>query len=106
MKYMIEYSVRTVGLDHETNFANQEALLKAFASWEPEDGLTVHAFVSHVNSDGGYVLVDAPDPKIVASFVSKYIYWNDVEVIPVVDVEEIVPINLESLAWARAATGG
>ncbi len=104
MKYMIEYSVRTVGLSHENNFANQEALLKAFGSWEPEDGLTVHAFVSHLNSDSGYVLVEADDPKVIASFVSKYIYWNDVEVMPVVDVEEIVPINLESLAWARAAS--
>ncbi len=30
MKYMIEYSVRTAGLSHNENFANQEALLNAF----------------------------------------------------------------------------
>jgi hypothetical protein len=104
MKYMIEYSVRTAGLTHDQNFTNQEALLNAFGKWEPEEGLTVLAFVSKVNSDSGYVLVEADDPKVVASFVSKYIYWNDVDVIPVVDVAEIVAINLESLAWARAAS--
>ena len=42
--------------------------------------------------------VEAEDPKVVASFVSKYVYWNDVNVVPVVDVGEIVPIDLESLA--------
>jgi hypothetical protein len=106
MKYMIEYSVRTAGLSHNENFANQEALLHAFGKWQPEQGLTVHAFVSHLNSDSGYVLVEADDPKVIASFVSKYIYWNDVDVVPVVDVEEIVPINLASLAWARSASSG
>jgi len=48
--------------------------------------------------------VEADDPKVVASFVSKFVYWNDVDVAPVVDVAEIVPINAESLAWARTAS--
>ncbi len=106
MKYMVEYNVRTVGLTHDQNFANQEALLTAFGKWQPEEGLTVLAFVSHLNSDGGYVLVETSDPKVVASFVAKFIYWNDVNVVPVVDVEEIVPINLQALAWARGASKG
>ena len=106
MKYMIEYSVRTAGLSHNENFANQEALLNAFGKWQPENGLTVLAFVSTLNSDSGYVLVEADDPKVIASFVSKYVYWNDVDVVPVVDVEEIVAINTESLAWARSASSG
>ena len=106
MKYMIEYSVRTVGLSHDQNFMNQEALLKAFGNWQPEEGMTVLAFVGRLDSDSGYALVEADDPKVIASFVSKYIYWNDAEVIPVVDIEEIVPINLESLAWARSASSG
>lgn len=106
MKYMIEYSVRTAGLSHNENFANQEGLLNAFGKWQPETGLTVLAFVSTLNSDSGYVLVEADDPKVIASFVSKYIYWNDVDVVPVVDVAEIVAINTESLAWARSASSG
>ena len=106
MKYMIEYSVRTAGLSHSENFANQQALLNAFGKWQPEKGLTVDALVSTVNSDSGYVLVEADDPKVVASFVSKYIYWNDIDVVPVVDVQEIVAINLDSLAWAWSAASG
>ena len=102
MKYMIEYEVRTAGLSHDQNLANQDALLKAFGKWAPEDGLKVHAFVSNLNN-GGYVLVEAADADVVYSFVSKFFYWNDTKVVPVVDVGEIVRIGTASLAWARAA---
>ncbi len=105
MKYMIEYEIRTAGLSHDQNFANQQALLNAFGKWKPEEGLTVHAFVSNLNF-GGYVLVEAAEPGAVLSFVSKFYYWNDVEVVPVVDVAEAVTTGTESLAWARAASSG
>ncbi len=105
MKYMVEYEIRTTGLSHDQNLASQEALLKAFGKWKPEEGLTVHAFVASLNN-GGYVLVEAADPGPVASFVSKFFYWNDVEVVPVVDVAEAVTTGTASLAWARAAASG
>ena len=57
-------------------------------------------------NNGGYVLVEATDAGIVLSFVSKFIYWNDVEVVPVVDVTEAVTTGSESLAWARSASKG
>jgi hypothetical protein len=104
MKYMIEYSIRTAGLSHDQNLDNQEALLKAFGTWEPEEGLTIHAFVANLNN-GGYVLVEADDANVVLSFVSKYFAWNDVDVVvPVVDVAESVAVTSASLAWARAAS--
>jgi hypothetical protein len=103
MKYMIEYEIRTTGLSHEQNLASQDALLvKAFSKWKPEEGLTVHAFLSHSNH-GGCVLAGAAEPGVVLSFVSKFNYWNDVQVVPVADVTEAVTAATESLAWAGAA---
>jgi len=104
LKYMIEYTIRQAGLSNDQNFASSEALLNAFGKWKPEDGLTVHAFVSNLSGNGGYVLVEAGDPKVIVSFVSKYTFWNDANVVPVVDVGEAVPINAGSLAWARSAS--
>jgi hypothetical protein len=52
----------------------------------------------------GYVLVEANDPKVIVSFVSKYNFWNDVNVVPVLDVAEIVPLNAASIVWARGAS--
>lgn len=105
MKYMVEYEVRAAGLSHDQNLANQEALVNAFSKWKPEEGLTVHAFLANLNN-GGYVLVEAAEPSVVLSFVSKFNYWNDVRVVPVVDIAEAVTAATESLAWARAALSG
>jgi hypothetical protein len=105
MKYMIEYTIRDTGLTYEQNFVNRDALLKAFATWKPDAGLNVHAFVSDL-SNNGYVLVEADDAKVVASFVNKFVFWNDVRVNPVYDVAEAVPIAGAALAWARNATQG
>ena len=102
MKYMVEYQVRTTGLTHDQNLANQDALLRAFGSWTPEKGLTVHAFVSNMNN-GGYVFVESDDPSVVYSFVSKFFYWNDINVVPVIEVADGVTIGAGSLAWARNA---
>ena len=104
MKYMIEYEIRAAGLTHDQNFGSSEGLLNAFGKWKPEDGLTVHAFTSNLAGNGGYVLVEARDPQVIVAFVSKYNFWNDVNVVPVVDVGEVVPIAAASLAWARSAS--
>jgi hypothetical protein len=105
MKYVIEYEIRTAGLTHDQNFDNQDALLKAFGKWAPEEGLTVHAFLNTLNS-GGYVFVEADDPTVVYSFVSKFFAWNDVNVVPVIDVADGVASSTASLAWARSAVKG
>jgi hypothetical protein len=104
LKYIIEYTVRTGGLTYDQNFAGSGALLTAFSKWKPEDGLTVHAFVSNLAGNGGYILVETNDPKVVVAFVSKYTFWNDANVVPVVDIGESVPINAASLAWAQSAS--
>lgn len=104
MKYMIEYKIRNAGVTHSQNFVGSEALLSAFGKWKPEDGLNVHAFVSNLAGESGYVLVEATDPKVVVSFVSKYNFWNDVKVVPVLDIGDVVPITAASLAWAQGAS--
>ncbi len=78
MKYVIEYDIRTAGLTHDQNFDNQDALLKAFGKWSPEEGLTINAFLSTLNN-GGYVFVEADDPGVVYSFVSKFTAWIAVQ---------------------------
>jgi hypothetical protein len=104
MKYMIEYKIRAGGVPLDQGFANVESLITAFSKWKPEDGLTVHAFVSDLAAIAGYVLVEADDPKVIISFVSKYNFWNDIKVVPVMDVNEVVPLSAASIAWARSAS--
>ncbi len=102
---MIEYEVRTSGLTHDQFKDNRYALFKAFGKWSPEKGLTIDAFVSNLNN-GGYVLVQSDDPGVGYPFVSKFVYWNDVNVVPVVDVGDAVATGNESLAWTRKRSEG
>src|SRR6516164_9524421 len=101
---MLEYKIRTGGVSLEESFSGSQTLLTAFSKWKPEDGLTVHAFVSDLAGISGYVLVEANDPKVILSFVSKYNFWIDTNVVSVVDVVEAVTITSGSLAWARSAS--
>ena len=108
MKYMVEYAVRTTGLSFEQNIAGGEALLTAFSKWKPEEekGLTIHAFVSDLAGRGGYILVETNDPKAITTFATKYNYWNDVKITPVIDVGELIPITAGMLDWAKQASKG
>ena len=44
------------------------------------------------------MLVEANDPKVIVSFVSKFNFWNDIKVVPVTDVNEVVPLSVASIA--------
>jgi hypothetical protein len=104
MKYMIEWTVRAVGLTHDQNLANLETLQTAFGKWKPEEGLMVQAFVATVAGNSGYVLVEANDPKVVTSFVTKFGFWNEIDVLPVFDIFDAVAISAPNIGWARTAS--
>ena len=106
MKYMIEYTIRRNGLTYEQTEGNLETLLKTFSKWQPEDGLKVRAFLTAVEGSGGYVLVEASDPKALATFTHKFVSWNDIKVIPVIDVAESAEIAGQTKAWRSQALGG
>jgi Protein of unknown function (DUF3303) len=104
MKFVIEYRFRNDGLTHDLSIANSAALLTAFSKWKPEDGLKVHAFLGTVAASGGYVFVEADDAKVVQAFVSKFVFWNEVTVVPVLDVGESVANAHAAITWAAQAT--
>jgi hypothetical protein len=111
MKYMIEWTFRTTGLTHEQTLAGEEALTNAFSKWKKaggEEGFNILAHVSNIARTGGYVLVEASDPnnKVIASVLQKFIYWNDHNVVPVIDADESVSISQSGLSWAVKSSKG
>jgi hypothetical protein len=44
------------------------------------------------------VFFSALPPGVVSSFASKFFYWNDIEVVPVVDIAEAVTIGAATLS--------
>ena len=105
MKYVLEYSTRK-GSTYEETLKNYEAVLRAFDKWAPPAGLTIHAFVQKLEADGGYVVAETDDPTVLTHWVIQFLSWNDVRVIPVIDIGDAVPLYSSGLAWARGADGG
>jgi hypothetical protein len=109
MKYMIEWTFRTTGLTHEQTLAGEEALTNAFSKWKKaggEEGFNILAHVSNIDQTGGYLLVEVSDHKVIASVLSKFLYWNDHKVVPVIDVDESVQIAQSAVSWALSASKG
>ena len=53
-------------------------------------------------NDSGYLVVEATDSAVILSVLSKFRFFDDFEVIPVVDVNPALVVTLnEALAWAR-----
>jgi hypothetical protein len=49
-----------------------------------------------LDGNKGYVLRETDDAKLVTAFVTKFSAWNDVSVVPVLDIQQSVRIILES----------
>ncbi len=49
------------------------------------------------------MLCETDDAKLVTAFVTKFSAWNDVSVVPVLDIQESVGIILESNEWTESA---
>ncbi len=103
MKYMIHYSTRQIGMNFEENLESSNALTAVFAQWQPEEGMNVLAFVHALDGNKGYMLCETDDAKLVTAFVTKFSAWNDVSVVPVLDIQESVSIILESNEWTESA---
>jgi hypothetical protein len=39
-------------------------------------------------------------------FVSKFGFWNDIDVVPVIDIGEAVTLTQSSVEWARSSSKG
>ena len=98
MKYVLSWKPRVGGSPAEAEEALRRSLA-VFAKWSPPEGVTFHQFVARLDNGGGYAVVEADDPKLVADGPAKFEPWFDFELVPVIDVTEAVPIAQEAIAF-------
>jgi hypothetical protein len=97
MKFVVSWKPRVGGSAAETD-ADTKKGLAAFAAWSPPDGITYHQFLSRLDG-GGYAVVETDNPALVAEGPAKFAPWFDFEVVPVLDIGEIIPIAQEAIAF-------
>ena len=98
MKYLVSWKPRLGGSAADAE-ADVKRGLAAFAAWTPPAGVTFHQFLGRLDGGGGYAVSETDDPALVAEGPAKFAPWFDFEVVPVVDIMEIVPIAQEAIAF-------
>jgi hypothetical protein len=98
VKYLLSWKPRVGGSSAESEEAAKRSLA-VFSKWSPPEGLTFHQFLSRLDTGGGYAVVETDDSKLLADGPAKFAPWFDFEIVPVVDIMEIVPVAQDAIAF-------
>ena len=100
MKYVIQWHPRGGGSSAE-NLATTKRSLDVLAKWTP--GGTMHQFVSRVDGAGGFAVVEADDPAVIAKDCLIFAPFLEVAVYPVMDMEPAVGVMQQALDFTEHA---
>lgn len=94
MKYVVSWKTRqTVSEDL------QARSLQVFSKWSPSDGTTFLQFLGRVDGRGGYAVVEADDPGLVAKDMAVFSAFFDMSVEPVMEIADIAMIGAEAVEF-------
>jgi hypothetical protein len=91
MKYLVSWWNRGGGSGADNEAALARAL-QAFNSWTPPTDATFHQFLTRLDAEGGYAVVETDNPASVMEGPSKFAPWLEFSVVPVVDIAESIPV--------------
>jgi hypothetical protein len=89
MKYVVSWTYQWNGSATENEVASRRAL-DVFAKWTPPAGLTFHQFVGRLDGSGGYAVVETDNPMDLADAPSKFGFFAEYQIHPVVDIAEAI----------------
>ncbi len=98
MKYLTSWTPRESATPGEAEVASRRAL-ELLAKWAPPEGVTMHQFLTRLDTGGGYAVVESDDPLLVAEAPAKFAPWFEFTVIPVVDMMDAVSMAQEAIAF-------
>ena len=76
-----------------------------FGKWTPSEGLEIKSGWTSASNDGGFLLLDVVDVASLLEFSAKFRDLNDdVEITPVVELNEGMNIAMKAYAWVDSLT--
>lgn len=76
--------------------------LQLFASWQPPFEFKYHW--SRADGRGGISIFEADDAAVVLEGVAPFSAFFDFDVVPIVDIEQAVPIFMQTNEWAASVS--
>ncbi len=98
MKYVVSMTFLRSGSAAE-NIAAQKQLLDLYSKWQPPAGMTIHQFVTRCDGGGAFTVIDTDDAADLIGVTSKFGYFADYQIYPVVEVADGVQAAQEGLSF-------
>ena len=101
MLFQVNYTARAGGSaqENEESARRTQAL---FAKWTPPPGMDIKSFYARADGQGGSVVVETDDVKVLLDGPAKFGAVNDFEIVPILDITDAVAIANEALDWAAS----
>jgi hypothetical protein len=98
MKYLVSMTFLRNGSVAE-NKAAQKELLDLYAKWQPPAGMTIREFLSRCDGGGAFTVVETDNAADLMGVTSKFGYFADYQIYPVVEVADGVQAAQEAFAF-------
>jgi hypothetical protein len=93
-KYVVQWTAR----DNSSGVAEARRLTDLFTKWQPSPSATFQQFVTRVDAQGGFAVVETDNPADLLRDASLYGPWFVFETHQVMDVMEAFTIQQDALA--------
>jgi hypothetical protein len=97
MKYVVTWVPRA-NLTEEASARS----LQVFGKWTPAGSFT--EFLGRVDGQGGFAVVEADDPAVIAKDVAPFVAWFEFAVHPVLEIADSAAIDTEAVAFLASVT--
>ncbi len=101
MKYLVSWKARGGGSGRD-NEAGVARSLQVFSKWSPPSDATFHQFLTRLDGEGGFAVVESDNPASVLEGPSKFGPWFEFTVTPVLDIMEGVPLFNEGVEFRKS----
>ena len=101
MKYLVSWKPRSGGSGKDNEAAAARGL-QVFGKWSPPSDVTFHQFLTRLDGEGGYSVVETDNPANVLEAPAKFSPWFEFTVVPVMDIMEGVPVFNEAVEFRKS----
>lgn len=81
----MSWKART-GASAQQNHDDGKAVLAAFAKWQIPADQTWSEFLSRMDGEGGFAVIETDHQAGLLDGVSKFVTWLEFDIVPVVDI--------------------
>lgn len=97
MKYVVSWVPRP-----NTTEESAARSLQVFGKWTP--AATFTGFYGRIDGQGGFAVIEADDPAVVAKDVAPFVPWFEFAVYPVIDIADTAAIDTEAMQFLASVT--